>query len=115
MTNQQITFSALNSHYLNTSNNTIDASYLCDAIELWGMNTRRFYEAIHNSKRKITSITWEIFMDLVNDHIKSNEYPYNQKCQCSSRHLKKWLNTYGDGYNTLTEAVWYFEAIRMGE
>lgn len=99
-TNQTITINTLNGHYL-TSNDTINADYLCEAIEMWAMNTQSIYNAIANSHRKITSIVWETLISLTNDHIKGEGYNY----QCTSEQLKKWLNTYGNGYETLTAAV----------
>ena len=111
-TNKTITFAALNSHYLDTSKMRINEEYLNDAIIIWGENTRRFYEAYTRSRRSIRSIVWEMFADLANNHIKSNEYPYNQDCYASSEQLKKWLSEYGDGYDTLLPAIDYFETIR---
>ena len=111
-TNKDITFAALNSHYLDTSKMEINEEYLNDSIIIWGENTRRFYEAYTRSRRSIRSIVWEMFTDLANNHIKSNEYPYNQDCYASSEQLKKWLSDYGDGYDTLLPAIDYFETIR---
>lgn len=111
-TNKDITFAALNSHYLDTNKREINEEYLNDAIIIWGENTRRFYEAYTRSRRSIRSIVWEMFADLTNNHIKSNEYPYNQDCYASSEQLKKWLLEYGDGYDTLLPAIDYFETIR---
>ena len=111
-TNKAITYTALNSHYLDTSKMEINEEYLNDAIIIWGENTRKFYEAYTSSRRPIRSIVWEMFADLTNNHIKSNEYPYNQDCYASSDQLKKWLADYGNGYETLSPAIEYFEAIR---
>lgn len=111
-TNKAITYTALNSHYLDTSKMEINEEYLNDAIIIWGENTRKFYEAYTGSRRPIRSIVWEMFADLANNHIKSNEYPYNQDCYASSDQLKKWLAEYGNGYETLSPAIEYFETIR---
>ena len=111
-TRKAITFAALNSHYLDTSDMKINEDYLNDAIIIWGENTKRFYDAYTQSKRPIHSIVWEIFADLANHHIKTNEYPYNQDCYASSAQLKAWLNEYGDGYETLLPAIVYFQDLR---
>lgn len=111
-TNKQITFNALNSHYLNTGTMAINEEYLNDAIVMWGENTERFYNAYTKTKRTIQSIVWEIFTDLANQHIKDNEYPYNQDCYASSQHLKDWLAEYGDGYETLLPAIVTFQDLR---
>jgi hypothetical protein len=111
-TNKAITYAALNSHYLDTSKMEINEDYLNDALMIWGENTRKFYEAYTSSRRSIRSIVWEIFIDLTNNHIKSNEYPYNQDCYASSEHLKKWLAEYGEGYDTLLPTIDYFETRR---
>lgn len=100
-TNMALTMDALNGHYL-TSANTINADYLCEAITMWAMNTQSLYDAVVNSSRKITAIVYETLMDLANDHIKSEGY---RGYQCASYQIKKWLNTYGNGYDTLAKAV----------
>lgn len=112
-TNKQITFSALNSHYLDTSDMTINSDYLNDAIIMWGENTERFYKAYTQTKRPIRSIVWEIFSDLANHHIKDNEYPHNQDCYASSKQLKAWLDEYGDGYETIFPAIVTFQDLRL--
>lgn len=112
-TNKQITFSALNSHYLNTSNMRINEEYFNDAIIIWGENTEKFYKAYTQTKRSIKSIVWEIFIDLANHHIRDNEYPYNQDCYASSAQLKAWLDEYGDGYDTLLTAIVAFQDLRL--
>lgn len=111
-TNKAITFSALNSHYLNTETMTINEEYFNDALIMWGENTERFYKAYTQSKRTIQSIVWEIFADLANHHIKDNEYPYNQDYYASSQQLKAWLNEYGEGYETLLPAIVAFQDLR---
>ena len=111
-TRQAITFAALNSHYLDTSDMRINEEYLNDAIIMWGENTRKFYDAYTKSRRPIRSIVWEILIDLANDHIRCNEYPYNQDCYASSEQLKKWLNEYGSGYETLLPAIVVFQDLR---
>lgn len=112
-TNKSITFNALNSHYLDTGDMSINVEYLNDAIIMWGENTERFYNAYTKSKRTIQSIVWEIFTDLTNRHIRDIEYPYNQDCYASSEQLKAWLKEYGDGYETLLPAIVAFQDLRL--
>ena len=107
-TNINITLEALNSHYL-TSSNTINEEYLCEAITMWAMNTQHIYNAIVNSKRKLTSIVFEALIDLTNDHINCEGY---RGYQCANYQLKKWLNEYGNGYETLAAAVEELETER---
>ena len=111
-TRKAITYSALNSHYLDTSDMRINAEYLNDALIIWGENTKHFYDAYTKSKRPIRSIVWEIFTDLANHHIKTNEYPYNQDCYASSDQLKAWLHEYGNGYETIRPTFEAFQALR---
>ena len=111
-TRQAITFAALNSHYLDTSKMQINEDYLNDAIIMWGENTKKFYDAYTKSRRPIRSIVWEILQDLANDHIRTNEYPYNQDHYASSEQLKKWLTEYGSGYDTLLPAIVAFQDLR---
>ena len=111
-TRKAITYSALNSHYLDTSDMRINAEYLTDALVMWGENTKHFYDAYTKSNRTIRSIVWEIFTDLANHHIRTNEYPYNQDCYASSDQLKSWLSEYGDGYETLLPTIVVFQDLR---
>jgi len=99
-TNINKTIETLNGHYL-TSDNTINSEYLCDAIVMWAMNNQTLYDALMNSRLKIHSVVWMTLTDLANDHLKSEGYAL----QCQSYQLKQWLNTYGNGYSTLTAAV----------
>ena len=105
-TNINITFEALNGHYL-TSDNTINEEYLCEAITMWAMNTQHIYNAIAEGRRKMTSIVFETLIDLANDHIKGEGY---KNVQCANYQLKKWLEEYGNGYDTLRAAVEELEA-----
>ncbi len=100
-TNMNITLEALNGHYL-TSGNTINEEYLCEAITMWAMNTQSIYNAIVSSKRKLTSIVFETFIDLTNDHIRGEGYT---NYHCANYQLKKWLEEFGNGYDTLAAAV----------
>lgn len=104
MQNKQITFAALNSHFLN-SNNRINAEYLNDNLIMHVDNTRSIYDAITSTRRKAESVTWEAFMSLATEIIKEDDYPHNQSMSAASEHLKNWLNTYGEGYTTISAAV----------
>lgn len=112
MTNQKITFNALNSFYLDTSDMKVNEGYLNDAIILWAMNTEWIYKAVRYGKGSVQGVIWSAFTDLVNNHIREIEYPYHQDCVCSSYQLKNWLNEYGNGYDTLKATKEYFEAER---
>lgn len=108
-TNKQITFSALNSYYLNTATNQINIEYLNDAIIIWGENTQAHYHAYTQGRSKIHSVVWAMLADLATHHIKTNEYPHNQNFYASSDQLKAWLQKYGNGYDTIAPAVEYFK------
>ncbi len=112
-TNKQITFAALNSHYLDTSDMRINEEYLNDAIIMLAENTERYYKAYTQTKRSIRSIVWEVFANLATQHIRDNEYPYNQDHYASSEQLKKWLDEYGDGYETLFPAITALSDLRL--
>lgn len=103
-TNQKFTYDTLNDHYLTEETRKIDENYLNDAIQLWGENTKVFVDAVCNTHRKIEAIVWQMFLDLVNDHVK--DYV------CTSKQLKAWLDKYGRGYETIKPSVDYFTNIR---
>lgn len=97
-TNINATFEVLNGHYL-TSSNTINEDYLCEAITMWATNTKWLYEMLQSKRSKVTSIVFAALVDMTNDQLQYDGY------QCSSYQIKKWLNTYGNGYDTLCQAV----------
>lgn len=103
-TSQKFTHDILNEHYLTEKTGKIDEGYLNDAIQLWGENTRVFVDAVRHTNRKIEAIVWQMFLDLVNDHVK--DYI------CTSEQLKAWLRKYGRGYETIRPTVDYFANIR---
>ena len=111
-TSKAITFAALNSHYLNTSTNRINADYLNDSIIIWGENTQAHYNAYTKGRSKIHSVVWAMLADLAAHLIRENEYPSNQNFYASSEQLKAWLQQYGDGYDTIAPAVEHFQALR---
>lgn len=97
-TNINATINTLNGYYLSTGEK-INTEYLCDSLVMWAMNTQSIYNSLVNGRQKITSVVWMALTDLTNDHLKFDGL------QCTSEHLKKWLNTYGDGYDTLNQAI----------
>lgn len=97
-TNMNITINTLNGHYLSTGEK-INAEYLCDSVVMWAMNTQSIYNSLVNGRQKIHSVVWMALTDLANDHLRFDGV------QCTSTHLKKWLDTYGNGYDTLSQAI----------
>lgn len=106
-TNLTTTFNTLNGHYLE-SGDKINEEYLCDAITMWIMNTQYIYNRLSSKRNKTTSIVWEAFADLANNHLQSEHKGF----ECSSYQLKKWLDTFGKGYDTLKAAVEEIDAER---
>jgi hypothetical protein len=56
-------------------------------------------------------VVWEAFTALANECLKREEYP--RQYVCTSEQLKSWLAQYGNGYETLTEAVQHVEEERQ--
>lgn len=107
MTDIKKVFSALNGWFLNSETNRINEDYLNEQLQLWGMNTEKLYNAIVKSNRKLTSVTFEVFGSLAQHCINQEYYP--EKITASNYQLKRWLEEYGNGYDTLSESVEYFE------
>lgn len=101
----EITYNALNSWYLDTSDFTINEYCLNQDIIITGRNTKKFRDELVCGKRKVKNIVWEILLHLSNLRIGENEAPYHQDYHATAYQVKKWLNEYGDGYGTLAEAV----------
>ena len=110
-TNQEITFEAMNSYFL-MANNKINESYLNDLLDITIHHNRKFYEAMTSRRRKTTSIVWEALGELANENIKSLELG---NYRSTSAQLKKWLNTYGRGYDSIAETVKEVEQYRHEE
>lgn len=101
----EITYNALNSWYLNTSTMTINEYYLNQDIIIMGRNTKKFRDELVGGKRKVKNIVWDILLHLSTLRIGENEMPYHQDYHATAYQAKKWLDEYGDGMDTLAEAV----------
>lgn len=110
MTDIKKVFSALNGWFMNSETSRINEDYLNEQIQLWGINTEKLYNAIVKSNRKLTSVTFEVFGSLAQNAVNQEYYP--ERITVSNYQLKRWLEEYGDGYNTLSESVEYFKAER---
>lgn len=104
-TNISITYNALNSWYLDTSDFTINEYRLNQDLIIMGRNTKKFRDELVGGKRKVENVVWDILLHLSTLRIGENEAPYHQDYHATSYQLKKWLDEYGDGYDTLAEAV----------
>ena len=83
----------------------INSSYLCYQIKVLLDNYKPFYNDISKSRRSCRAIVWNALMYIANERIREIEYPYNQDFTCTSAQLKNWLTRYGNGYDTLLEAI----------
>lgn len=115
MTDINLTFSILNSYFLNTATNTINEDYLNHLINVHCFNSdRQLYEDMHNKRIKSHCIAWRGFVGMVNDLFKySAEYP--NTATCTNYQLKKWLEKYGRGYDSIAETVTDIETYRNEE
>ena len=111
MTSQEITFEAMNSYFL-MANNRINESYLNHLLDITVHHTRRIAETMYSRRRKSAAIVWQALEELANENIKSLELG-NYKA--TSAQLKKWLNTYGRGYDSIAETVKDVEQYRQEE
>ncbi len=100
MTRQEWTFEVMNGAYL-MSNNRINEGYLNDTLEIYIMNHKPLYDMLCSKRVKHHSVAWAALMYDANTRLQWNGY----KATCSSAQLKKWLETYGDGYETINETV----------
>lgn len=100
MTRQEWTFEVMNDAYL-MSNNKINEGYLNDTLQLYVANEYPLYSMMKSKRTKAHSIAWAALMLDANTRLQWNGY----KAECSSAQLKKWLETYGDGYETLNDTI----------
>ena len=109
-----VTFAALNSYFLNTATMKINEEYLNHLLNIQCFNIRRNYSDMKNKRRKSHAIVWQAFIDLANDDIKEMEEP-RQTHIATNYHLKKWLETYGRGLDSIAETVEAVETYRKEE
>lgn len=100
MTKQELTFEAMNGAYL-MSNNKINEGYLNDTLQIYIMNEYPIYQMLNSKRTKAHSVVWAALMYDANTRLKWNCY----STTCTSDQLKKWLNTYGRGYETVAATV----------
>ncbi len=108
MTRQEWTFEVMNCAYL-MSNNRINEDYLNDTLQVYVMNEYPIYQALKSKRVKAHSIAWMALMYDANTRLKWNCY----KSECSSAQLKKWLETYGDGYETISDTITFIKDMRL--
>ena len=109
------TFSALNSYFLDTSNMTINEAYLNHLLDIQCFNVDRHLRGDAQDKRiKTTSLVWRNFVNLANDCIREIEEPRREHF-ATNYHLKKWLDTYGRGYESIAETVKLVDDYRKEE
>lgn len=113
-TKKEITFGTLNSYFLNTATMTINEDYLNHLLDIHCFNSdRQLYEDMKNKRIKSTSLAWRGLIGLTNELISSEEYPV--KYYATGDQLKKWLNQYGRGYESIAETVQTIETYRKEE
>ena len=111
MTSQEITFEAMNSYFL-MANNKINESYLNHLLDITVHHTRYICESMYSRRRKSAAIVWQALEEHANENIKSLELG---NYRATSAQLKKWLNTYGRGYESIAETVKDVEQYRQEE
>jgi len=111
-TNKEATFSALNGSFLDTSDFKINEEYLNDSLQIYLSNEKFLYDAMTKTKRKPEAVAWEALTFTANMLLANENYP-NKKIVASSEQLKKWLNEFGNGYETIKDTVNYIIAERQ--
>lgn len=82
----------------------IKEKYLNDTIIIRMDNDKQMYPAI-TGKRKPTAVVWEVFQKIASEMINNEFEEPETEYYATSAHLKKFLETYGAGYETLKESV----------
>jgi len=113
-TKKEITFNTLNSYFLNTATMKINEEYLNHLLNIHCFNSdRQLYEDMKNKRTKSRNLAWRGLIGLTNELINCEEYPV--KYYATGEQLKKWLNEYGRGYETIAETVNDIETYRQEE
>ena len=109
MTNQNYTFNALDSYFLNTGNMKLNADYLNDQIYMQfdivyrhnrGSGKKSILRdiAANYKRRSLNAVIWNAFLDFANTAL---ENEYGAEYRATSEQLKKYLAKYGCDYSVL--------------
>lgn len=110
-TNKNYTYEVLNSYFLNTATMKINETYLTDLLDITAFNERWLYEKMLTRRSKSHTIAFYSLVEWTNQQLKL-EHP---GFYASNEQIKKWLNEYGNGYDTLTEITDIIENYRQEE
>lgn len=115
-TRKAVTLDVLKGHFLGydpkSRRYTLCTEYLNDSIILYMDNDRETYNAMVNKRRKPEGIAWGAFMKLVDDYISSDYIEPGTVYYASSQHLKDFLMTYGEGYESIADSVKHVKEVR---
>lgn len=110
---------AMDSHFLDTSNYTLNKNYLLHSLEIYIDNTERLINDIcYNNRRKIHSVVWQGLQDFIMNHITySVLYPmlgqHKKNYIVSSEQIKKYFAEYGYNYkDILSDLIEQYETER---
>lgn len=110
MTNQRITFEALDEYFLNTQTGKLNADYLRECVfDVFNLEHRhensrngrsKLFYLLQNKRRKNAALIWEAFLHFANRAI-ADQY-YSARYMATSEQLKKYLAKYGYTYDIFT-------------
>lgn len=103
MTDQKITFNALDSYFLNTGNNKLNVGYMLDCVfNIFDIEYRhtnggggksKLYYVLTNRRRKNPALIGEAFLIFANHAIENDYYP--KPYTATMRQLTNYLKRYG--------------------
>lgn len=109
-TYQAYTFEALKFQFIDEDTGIIDIEYLNKFLSNYIDNVGDFYHALCDNRRSpVRSVVWHALVDIANKSLK--QYGYGDY-YASSDQLKKWLTKYGNGYDTLADAISFATSLR---
>jgi len=110
-TNKDYTYEVLNSYFLNTATMKINETYLNDLLDITAFNTKWIYDKMTTRRSKSTTIAFYSLIEWCNQELRLEHPGY----YASNEQVKKWLNEYGNGYDSIKEIADFIEEYRNNE
>lgn len=99
----EMIYDILDGHY-SSSTGDINEQYLQDDVYMWLKNEQRLAKEITNTRRKVTAIVWQAFIDLIN-YYGNEEYGSGYGWKMDQKAVQRWFKKHGADYKEVLAPV----------
>lgn len=99
----EMIYDILDGHY-SSSSGDINEQYLQDDVYMWLKNEQRLAKEITNTRRKVTAIVWQAFINLIN-YYGNEEYGSGYGWKMDQKAVQRWFKKYGADYKEVLAPV----------